>query len=963
MVASFVFVHEASLSLDQCIFSFHVYHVSTLGNTGSRNECSNASIILEKQSSPNLSQSAEICSPCYHSASSPSLSTKRKTRNQTDSSTKRRCTLKDSFSNQPDNFDGEEFFKTLCYKIGHNGYAYKELMQLRESLIQSSKIIHPVSDGTSNESQIHSSKKEHFVSAPCGYAVYSDLDHQYKLYYRPRSQLKSEKDRQSGSAACNLSASVAFSVLDNTRTTSGKEMGNEINVSNKVNDGGCIAVKGKETFEQWPGNYSAQVLFRDRLMNTGCGKGGGNEANIFNKASEEANETFEQWLHRFSAQVLSENKPMDEKLTTASCSSTTGQPQEDASNKDAFADKIDFSSMRFVTLWKKYLQPCGWIHDSKNKMYQSPPLPKSVTNCFHAHTDESGQATNGMIEQLELQCCASVETCPSDVIGQKKRCDGGEKGVFESYSLTFLSEIFSELPEEQAQETNQIGGGTGPVTCTNTLSNFVPQKITVAGVDPKHFKRIEDITPAVFNSTNLTVKTSRDQNTPEHVPRSAEIDSEGNVHNTNQAEAVLAAAMDTGTQSRKMSTARNSNAAIVKLNGSDNEDSSDLISACLGGSQTCRSVSRSPSSNSSQCSSRIIGGTNNTKEEREMKRTRLRRASLRSTPQVKQTPTDFLFSSCSVDQEKAVSGTKRRYSCSGSVTSTITEAQPSSVIEGLRVCFKSPDEIMHHLNDPTTEAGRMLRRQVIKLMEVQSNKRLKSLKKGRPRSSNPKTLPASYGFEGEGVYCDVCFIPTEPLRTANAQSSKPVSGRRGRCEAPLIKCSQCALLVHSDCYFDYKSFPPVDGRGYFLCHVCSFLEKQKSKSHSPVGRSFSTKTRSSADPPPPPLSESVSSNADSQCDKRNYFNTDGERSVFCQLCRRYDVAGGMVPTQEEHWVHLACMMATRDLYIKGKSVAGVPGALKNNGNELKEVCKVSEELHLRAATRFREDLHGSNFAF
>mmetsp|Transcript_3393 Transcript_3393/g.7254 ORF Transcript_3393/g.7254 Transcript_3393/m.7254 type:complete len:894 (-) Transcript_3393:171-2852(-) len=184
-------------------------------------------------------------------------------------------------------------------------------------------------------------------------------------------------------------------------------------------------------------------------------------------------------------------------------------------------------------------------------------------------------------------------------------------------------------------------------------------------------------------------------------------------------------------------------------------------------------------------------------------------------------------------------------------------------------------------------------------------------------SKSPKATPGSgkkdkvkklhrdsgkrYGLGKPDLYCDCCFL----------EEDKEIG------QTPFIKCIHCGLIAHSACY------PPlgkVDDQGNFLCDVCTF------KFHPSINRTNRHKHASNASLPPGPLSE----NADAKNDGRIHKAFGKQFDVFCELCKRRDVIGGMKPTDSHSWVHLACLMAAEGAYFQDSTATGVGQVLKLN---------------------------------
>mmetsp|Transcript_7258 Transcript_7258/g.15792 ORF Transcript_7258/g.15792 Transcript_7258/m.15792 type:complete len:783 (+) Transcript_7258:2090-4438(+) len=201
-------------------------------------------------------------------------------------------------------------------------------------------------------------------------------------------------------------------------------------------------------------------------------------------------------------------------------------------------------------------------------------------------------------------------------------------------------------------------------------------------------------------------------------------------------------------------------------------------------------------------------------------------------------------------------------------------------------------------------------------------KKKRNSKSGTPEKVSPtkkkrKSMIAShpdsgkrYGIGKPGLLCDCCFF----------EEHGDVS------QTPFIKCLYCGLVAHSACY------PPistVDEKGKFLCDVCT------SYFHPSVNREERTKKSEDGNMrTPKPLAEDIEAKGDGRVHRRG---------VYCQLCARSDVLGGMKPTDSNSWVHLACLMSTEDAFFQNKTAVHVKGALKKNRTEVMKCPKSKQK--------------------
>ena len=186
-----------------------------------------------------------------------------------------------------------------------------------------------------------------------------------------------------------------------------------------------------------------------------------------------------------------------------------------------------------------------------------------------------------------------------------------------------------------------------------------------------------------------------------------------------------------------------------------------------------------------------------------------------------------------------------------------------------------------------------------------------------------------FGHGGEGILCDVCFL-------AEGGTS-------------FVKCRKCHLVVHSDCYFADGDMP-IDEEGMFSCDACKALTGAK-KTKGFAGKSKkNTRKDLSSTPSPGPLSKYI----EAKSDGRDYPSPAGDSNgdnvdsvdVFCQLCARRDVRGGMKETgMPGKWVHLACMMTGKEAYMDARGrVAGINKVLSRTKQEIEDFeCDVGNK--------------------
>jgi len=178
-----------------------------------------------------------------------------------------------------------------------------------------------------------------------------------------------------------------------------------------------------------------------------------------------------------------------------------------------------------------------------------------------------------------------------------------------------------------------------------------------------------------------------------------------------------------------------------------------------------------------------------------------------------------------------------------------------------------------------------------------------------------EVIVKSYGFGGPDDVCDICFLKEDQNDT------------------PFIQCITCKLLVHQDCYAPETVLE--DGR--FTCDACIAIKKGKPpEDTSPRKKRRGRNVKQPISPGPlPPDIEAVS-------DGRLIVSIEG-LDIFCELCLRRDVLGGMKAAENGKWVHLSCSMSTVDVYRKDNIMAGVTAALKKSQTQVKytERCGIT----------------------
>ena len=178
------------------------------------------------------------------------------------------------------------------------------------------------------------------------------------------------------------------------------------------------------------------------------------------------------------------------------------------------------------------------------------------------------------------------------------------------------------------------------------------------------------------------------------------------------------------------------------------------------------------------------------------------------------------------------------------------------------------------------------------------------------------------------LLCDVCF-------TEEAEADE--GGYLPEGHYPLISCRICKLVVHSVCFGPESE---VNQDGYFTCNACSVLG-EKDSSHCPITPptpkviTTSKKRRESYSPKP------LKSDIEAKDDGRVYPcpKSPGDIDIYCALCLRRDVIGGMKPTYGTTWCHLACAMSSSEIYSKGNRLTGITNAIQKTREKTNRVMK------------------------
>ena len=223
--------------------------------------------------------------------------------------------------------------------------------------------------------------------------------------------------------------------------------------------------------------------------------------------------------------------------------------------------------------------------------------------------------------------------------------------------------------------------------------------------------------------------------------------------------------------------------------------------------------------------------------------------------------------------------------------------------------------------------------------QQQSNNSNNNNNKKRNNESGQKGMNVSiqqktYGHATKGslssssdttLLCDVCF-------TEEAEADEDGYLPEGHC--PLISCRTCKLVVHSVCFGPESE---VDQDGFFTCNACSLLEEQDSHGPSPQKTitTPSKKKRESFSPKP------LNSDIEAKGDGRVYPSPKSPRDIdiYCALCLRRDVIGGMKPTFGTTWCHLACSMSSSEIYSKGNRLTGITNAIQKTREKTNRVMK------------------------
>eukprot|EP00560_Eucampia_antarctica_P006498 CAMPEP_0197823992 /NCGR_PEP_ID=MMETSP1437-20131217/1303_1 /TAXON_ID=49252 ORGANISM="Eucampia antarctica, Strain CCMP1452" /NCGR_SAMPLE_ID=MMETSP1437 /ASSEMBLY_ACC=CAM_ASM_001096 /LENGTH=609 /DNA_ID=CAMNT_0043423439 /DNA_START=51 /DNA_END=1880 /DNA_ORIENTATION=+ len=201
-----------------------------------------------------------------------------------------------------------------------------------------------------------------------------------------------------------------------------------------------------------------------------------------------------------------------------------------------------------------------------------------------------------------------------------------------------------------------------------------------------------------------------------------------------------------------------------------------------------------------------------------------------------------------------------------------------------------------------------------------AKKKIKIQSEDTSAESFTTTVKTSYGLSDPEKLCDVCFTPEAELEK---------DGKLPEGQYPFIKCRSCQLLVHSICFAPFAPEGAIDQNGYFTCDACTALridEALQSFPHKSSSRDSKSKKIKKDLLAPLPLPSDI----EAKDDGRLYPipKHPGGLDIYCILCLRRDVMGGMKPpTYGASWCHLACSMSSPAMYVKGNRITGIKNAL------------------------------------
>lgn len=199
-------------------------------------------------------------------------------------------------------------------------------------------------------------------------------------------------------------------------------------------------------------------------------------------------------------------------------------------------------------------------------------------------------------------------------------------------------------------------------------------------------------------------------------------------------------------------------------------------------------------------------------------------------------------------------------------------------------------------------------------------------KKTKGQSINPGTespsstnIKKTFGFGGPEILCDVCFTP---------EADVGKDGHLPENQHPLIQCRTCKLVAHSVCFIPINI---VGKDGYFECDACSRLQEESKK---PLPSKSIKELQRNKYFSPEPLPSTIDAEDDGRLYPPPKF--PGGLDIFCTLCNRRDVRGGIKPTYGIQWCHLACSMSSPSMYTLGNRLTGIGNALSMSRKNIRE---------------------------
>eukprot|EP00978_Attheya_sp_CCMP212_P013640 scaffold34239_cov46-Attheya_sp.AAC.1 len=209
------------------------------------------------------------------------------------------------------------------------------------------------------------------------------------------------------------------------------------------------------------------------------------------------------------------------------------------------------------------------------------------------------------------------------------------------------------------------------------------------------------------------------------------------------------------------------------------------------------------------------------------------------------------------------------------------------------------------------------------VVEQQRPKKKKKVATNKPPPT-PRFRSGRCAQVTDKAMCDVCFLV------------------ESEGDAPFCRCTSCALVVHESCF---SAHDVNENTGDFLCDVCTALQtNQLPELTCAPKRNKNRKLKLVKVDSPDPLPFTIEANSDGRL-----YESSSKMDVFCQLCLRRDVMGGMKFIQpasdndDPIFAHLACIMSTQTAFFESDlgAVTGIPTAVESSKRVQRCIRKVT----------------------